>query len=173
MTDPDSRGLYRLTDEFLRFWFRYVAPNRGTLEQGRTAPVRAAIAETLPTHTSRTFETVCQQAARTAGFPVSCSRVGRWWYGGEEIDVVGIDQDTETLLLGECKWTADLVGRVVFNDLTALDPEDRWRGTDREVQYAVFSRAGFTDELRSVVDDRSDVSLYGIPELASLFDAEH
>jgi AAA+ ATPase superfamily predicted ATPase len=172
VTDPDGRGLYRLTDDFLRFWFRYVAPNRGTLEQGRTAPVRSAIAETLPTHTSRTFETVCQQAVRTSAFPVSCSRVGRWWYGGEEIDVVGINQETETLLLGECKWTTDPVGRAVFDDLTALEPEVRWRGRDRDVRYAVFSRAGFTDELRTAVDERSDASLYGIRELTSLFDAE-
>lgn len=158
-----------MTDDFLRLWFRYVAPNRGTLEQGRTAPVRAAIAETLPTHTSRTFETVCQQAVRTSAFPVACSRVGRWWYGGEEIDVVGVDRDTNTLLLGECKWTAAPVGREAFDDLTALEPDVRWQGTDRAVSYVLFSRAGFTDELRGVVADRSDSSLYGLDELTDLF----
>ncbi|TKX48489.1 ATP-binding protein [Halorubrum sp. SD690R] len=171
VTDPDGRGLYRLTDDFLRFWFRYVAPNRGTLEQGRTAPVRSAIAETLPTHTSRTFETVCQQAVRTPGFPVSCSRVGRWWYGGEEIDIAGVNRETETLLLGECKWTTEPVGPGVFDKLTALESEVRWQGTDREVRYALFSRGGFTDELQAVVDDRSDASLYGISELATLFES--
>ncbi|MDB2283415.1 ATP-binding protein [Halorubrum ezzemoulense] len=172
VTDPDGRGLYRLTDDFLRFWFRYVAPNRGTLEQGRTAPVRSAIAETLPTHTSRTFETVCQQAVRTPAFPVSCSRVGRWWYGGEEIDIAGVNRETETLLLGECKWPTEPVGRAVFDELEALESEVRWQGTDREVQYVVFSRAGFTDELRAIVDDRSDASLYGISELATLFESQ-
>ena len=172
VTDPDGRGLYRLTDDFLRFWFRYVAPNRGTLEQGRTTPVRSTIAETLPTHTSRTFEAVCQQAVRTPAFPVSCSRVGRWWYGGEEIDVAGVNRETGTLLLGECKWTAEPVGRAVFDELEALESEVRWQGTDREVQYVVFSRAGFTDGLRAIVDERSDASLYGISELATLFDSE-
>ncbi len=170
VTDPDGRGLYRLTDDFLRFWFRYVAPNQGTLEQGRTEPVRAAIAETLPMHTSRTFETVCQQAVRTSTFPVSCSRVGRWWYDGEEIDVVGIDQHTDTLLLGECKWTLAPVGRELLDELTALESAVRWHGDDRVVSYVLFSRAGFTDELRTVADGRSDVSLYGLDELAGLFD---
>ncbi|EMA56895.1 hypothetical protein C468_17094 [Halorubrum kocurii JCM 14978] len=170
VTDPDSRGVYRLTDDFLRFWFRYVAPNRGTLEQGHTAPVREAIAETLPIHTSRTFETVCQQAAQTSGFPVACSRVGRWWYGGEEIDVVGINRDANQLVLGECKWTSSLVGREVFDDLTALESEVRWQGDDREVSYALFSRSGFTEDLRAVVADRSDSHLYGLDELSDLFD---
>ncbi|AZQ14262.1 ATP-binding protein [Halorubrum sp. PV6] len=172
VTDPGGRGLYRLTDDFLRFWFRYVAPNRGTLEQGRTAPVRSAIAETLPTHTSQNFETVCQQAVQTPAFPVSCSRIGRWWYGGEEVDIAGVDRGTGTLLLGECKWTTEPVGRRVFDELTTLESEVRWQGTDREVRYALFSRAGFTDELRAVVDDRSDAWLYGIPELATLFDSD-
>jgi AAA+ ATPase superfamily predicted ATPase len=170
VTDPDGRGLYRLTDEFLRFWFRYVAPNQGTLEQGRTEPVRAAIAETLPTHTSRTFEAVCQQAVQTAAFPVSCSRVGRWWYSGEEIDVVGLNQHTDTLLLGECKWTSAPVGRAVFDDLTALASSVRWHGDDRNVSYALFSRAGFTDELQTVADEHPEVYLYGLTELAALFE---
>jgi len=170
VTDPDGRGLYHLTDDFLRFWFRYVAPNQGTLEQGQTEPVRTAIAETLPTHTSWTFETVCQQAVRTAGFPVSCSRVGRWWYGGEEIDVVGLNQHTNSLLLGECKWTSAPVGRALFDDLTALEPEVRWHGDDRDVDYALFSRAGFTDELQAVADERPDLSLYGLDDLVGLFE---
>ena len=75
-------------------------------------------------------------------------------------------------MLGECKWTTDPVERAVFDDLTALEPEVRWRGRDRDVRYAVFSRAGFTDELRTLVDERSDASLYGIRELTSFFDAE-
>lgn len=170
VTDPDGRGLYRLTDDFLRFWFRYVAPNQGTLEQGRTEPVRAAIAETLSTHSSRTFESVCQQAVQTSAFPVSCSRVGRWWYGGEEIDVVGLNQHTDTLLLGECKWTSTPVGRAVFDDLTALEPDVRWHGDDRNVNYVIFSRAGFTDELQAVADERPDLSLYGLDDLGGLFE---
>ncbi|PAU84955.1 ATPase [Halorubrum salipaludis] len=170
VTDPDGRGLYHLTDDFLRFWFRYVAPNQGTLEQGQTEPVRAAIAETLPTHTSRTFETVCQQAVQTSAFPVSCSRVGRWWYDGEEIDVVGLNQHTDTLLLGECKWTSTPVGRSLFDELTALESAVRWHGDDRDVKYVLFSRAGFNDELWAVADEHPTLYLYGLNELTSLFE---
>jgi AAA+ ATPase superfamily predicted ATPase len=172
VTDPDGRGLYRLTDDFLRFWFRYVAPNRGTLEQGRTGPVRSAIAETLATHTSQTFEDVCQQAVRMSSFPVSCSRVGRWWYDGAEIGVVGLSPRTNTLLLGECKWTSDPVGTRLLEDLEALEPEVRWQGTDWTVEYALFSRSGFSDALTGRAKDRGDLRLYSLPELEGLFDGE-
>lgn len=170
VTDPDDRGLYRLTDDFLRFWFRYVAPNRSVLEQGRTEPVRAAIEETLSTHTSETFERVSQQAVATSGFGGSFARIGRWWDGGEEIDVVGVDPESETLLLGECKWTESPVGTGLFDELRDLESAVRWHGGERTVEYALFSRSGFTDELRDLARERGDLRLLGLAELDDLFD---
>ena len=170
VTDPDSRGVYRITDEFLRFWFRFVAPNRGALEQGRTAPVRESILDALPTHTSGTFETVCRQAVRTASFPAPCDRVGRWWYDGAEIDVVGLDPGTETLLLGECKWTTTAVGTDLLDKLERLAADVRWRTGSRTVEYALFSRSGFTEDLDAQTTDRSDVHLFTPQRLETLFE---
>jgi AAA+ ATPase superfamily predicted ATPase len=171
VTDPNSRGIYRIADDFLRFWFRFVIPNRGALEQGRTAPVRDSIADALATHTSHTFETVCHQAVRTPSFPVPCDRVGRWWYDGDEIDVVGLDPQTETLLLGECKWTATPVENDLLAQLETLTPDVRWHTGSRTVAYALFSRAGFTDELTARTEHRSDVHLFTPQTLETLFES--
>jgi AAA+ ATPase superfamily predicted ATPase len=170
VTDPDGRSLYGLADQFLQFWFRYVGPNRSPLEQGHTAPVRDTIAETFPTHVSWAFEEVCRQAVRTPSFPVSCSRVGRWWYNGDEIDVVGIDEQTETIVLGECKWTSEPVGESLLSDLERLTPDVRWRGTDRTVRYALFSKNGFTPEIDAVADERTDLHLFAPSDILALFD---
>lgn len=172
VTDPDGRGVYQLTDHFLRFWFRYVSPNRGTLEQGRTRPVRESIAETLSIHTSVAFEDVCRQVVHTRSFPVACSRVGRWWYGGEEIDVVGLHPDSNTLLLGECKWTTSPVSTGLFRELEALEPDVRWHGTDRTVKYALFSRSGFTEDLVDLAGHRDDLYLYTSTEIMTAFEVE-
>jgi hypothetical protein len=61
------------------------------------------------------------------------------------VDVVGLNQHTDTLLLGECKWTSAPIGRAVFDNLTALESDVRWHGDDRTVNYVLFSRAGFTE----------------------------
>lgn len=169
VTDPDGRGVYRLTDQYLRFWFRYVFSNRSTLEQGHTRPVLDSIVETLPTHVSQTFEDVCQQAVRTPAFPVHCSRVGRWWYDELEVDVAGLNESTDTLLLGECKWTAGAVGRDVLSALESIEPEVRWHGTNRSVHYALFAKAAFTDELQEVAEQRADVSLFTASDVLRLF----
>jgi AAA+ ATPase superfamily predicted ATPase len=170
VTDPDGRGVYRITDQFLRFWFRYVLPNRATLEQGHTDPVRDAIAESLSEHTSLTFEDVCRQAVRTAAFPVSCSRVGRWWYSGNEVDIAGIDEQTETLVLGECKWTSDVVGQGLLSDLEALESEVRWHGTDRSVVYTLFAREGFTADVRDAAAEREELWLFTPTDVLDLFE---
>lgn len=169
VTDPDGRGVYRLTDQFLRFWFRYVLPNQGTLEQGATMQVVDAIEETFPTHASWTFEDVCRQVVSTPAFPVDCSRVGRWWYGEHEVDVVGVNEDAETLLLGECKWTSSLVGTNLLRDLETTEPEVRWRGAERDVTYALFAKHGFTDDLRDRAAERSDLHLFTLADVANLF----
>jgi len=169
ITDPEGRGMYRLSGHFLRFWFRYVLPNRATLEQGHTAPVRSAIEETFPTHVSWTFEDVCRQAVQTSAFPVRCSRVGHWWDDEMEVDVAGVNERDETLLLGECKWTADAVGRNLLADLEEVEPDGRWHGTERSVVYALFSRSGFTGDLQEASAERDDVHLFTVQDLMELF----
>lgn len=170
VTDPDGRAVYRLDDQFLRFWFRYVSPNRSTLEQGHTDPVLESVLGTFPEHVSRTFEYVCQQAVRTPAFPVHCSRVGRWWYDELEVDVAGLNESTETLLLGECKWRNDPIGQGVLSDLESLEPEVRWHGTDRSVRYALFAKRGFTEELLEEGNRRDDVFLFTSADVLGLWD---
>ncbi|WP_136592071.1 ATP-binding protein [Salinigranum halophilum] len=173
VTDPDGRGVYRLTDQYLRFWFRYVLPNRSSLEQGQTTPVRDAIVDSLPTHVSWTFEDVCRQAVRAPAFPVTCSRVGRWWDGEDEIDVVGVDAGTETLLLGECKWTAAPVSSGVLSSLEALESTVRWRGDDRTVVYALFAKRGFDADVEEAAATRDDVCLFTPRDLIELWSSTH
>lgn len=169
VTDKDARGVYQIVDHFLRFWFRFVLPNRGTLERGHTNSVRTSIMESLPMHTSWTFEAICRDAVRKGGVPVACNSVGRWWYKTEEIDVVGLDEESDTLLLGECKWSSNLVDVGLLASLEDLVPEVRWRGQDRTVKYALFSRQGFTDELMALCEARDDVFLFDASDVLNLF----
>lgn len=95
--------------------------------------------------------------------------MGRWWDDGEEIDVVGLDPRSDTLLLGEYRWTSSPVGPWLLADFEALEPSVRWRGDDRTVVSVLFSRAGFTDELRATADDRAAVHLYSSSDLDEAF----
>ena len=74
-----------------------------------------------------------------------------WGRKGPQVDVVAINEDTHSILLGECKWTNEPLGRAVvqglFDKTPAVVPSDL---ADWKVTYVFFSKAGFTDEAKKL-----------------------
>ena len=144
---------FAVEDPLLRFWFRFVLPQRGLLELERHGEVVARIRRELDPFTAATYEDVCRDAVRRGLLDepgrAPWQRVGRWWDSGAEIDVVALGAGGEASLFGECKWSANLVGTDILDDLrqkrSLVDPEGRWPG----VSYALFAKAGFTPGLVS------------------------
>jgi len=165
-----KRSRYRVADEFLRFWFRYVEPNRSGIEEAPDVVYRGTIAPDLPTHVATTFEDVCREALWAGirrGDVDPYSELGRWWYGEHEVDIVGLAPNDDRLLLAECKWTSDPVGRSLVERLRAKADHVRWGPGDRTERFALFSKSGFVDDLADEVDD--NWSLYGLSDLEALF----
>jgi AAA+ ATPase superfamily predicted ATPase len=165
-----KRSRYRVADEFLRFWFRYVEPNRSSIVEAPAMVYEGTIAPDLPTHVAPTFEDVCQEAVWEA---VRCdvlppySDVGRWWYGEDEIDIVGLAPNDDRLLVAECKWTAEPVGQRLVEQLQATAERVRWGPPDRDERFALFSKSGFVDGLEATLDDAW--TLFDLAALDELF----
>lgn len=167
-----KRSRYHVADEFLRFWFRYVEPNRSSIEEAPAVVFDGTIEPDLPTHVATTFEDVCQEAVWEAirrGTVEPYSEIGRWWYDEDEVDIVGLAPDDDRILLAECKWTAEPVGHALVESLRAKAESVRWGPGDRKEQFALFSKSGFVDGLETELDDRW--SLFGLEDLATLFSA--
>ena len=86
------RGVYRLKDNFLRFWFRFVLPNHSQLERGAKEVVfDTVISPDLDAFTSTVFEQACQQYFWRNGLngklPFLPKQIGGWWQAEEEIDI--------------------------------------------------------------------------------------
>ncbi|CAI50903.1 DUF234 domain protein (plasmid) [Natronomonas pharaonis DSM 2160] len=164
-----KRSRYRVADEFLRFWFRYVEPNRSSIEEAPEIVYDGTIEPDLPTHVATTFEDVCQEAVwegiRRGTFD-PYSEVGRWWYGEEEIDIVGLAPNDDRVLLAECKWTTDPVGEDLVESLRAKAEHVRWGPPDRDEQFALFSKSGFVDGLEAQLDD--SWSLFTVADIDDL-----
>lgn len=161
-----KRSRYRVADEFLRFWFRYVEPNRSSIEEAPSVVFDGTIEPDLPIHVATTFEDICEEAIWELirrGDLASYSDVGRWWYGEEEIDIVGLAPADDRILLAECKWTSDPVGHGLVADLRAKADSVRWGPNDRSEQFALFSKSGFVDGLADDLDD--NWSLFDLDDL--------
>lgn len=162
--DKSKKSFYRIKDNFLQFWFRFVLPNLSYLETGRTAAVEKRIREHfIDGHVAYVYEDVCRERlwglADSGELGFVPERVGRWWSGSDEIDVVGLSASEGRAVWGECKFWKDPVGANVlraFEEKAARIPWERDRRTDA---FALFSASGFTDELREIAGARDDVVL--------------
>ncbi|MFC6723417.1 ATP-binding protein [Halobium palmae] len=164
--EKSKRSRYRVADEFLRFWFRYVEPNRSSIEEAPDVVYDGTIAPDLPTHVATTFEDVCQEAVWEGirrGDVEPYSEVGRWWYGEDEVDIVGLAPNDDRILLAECKWTSDPVGEDLVESLQAKAANVRWGTGDRDERFALFSKNGFVDGLEDELS--KSWSLFSLTEI--------
>jgi hypothetical protein len=96
-----------LDDALLRFWFRFVFPNRGRILQlGPTRALAEVIKPELEGYLGGCFERLCREALAYlyAREGISASfEAGEYWDKQVQIDVVSV-RDDRWIDLGECKW---------------------------------------------------------------------
>lgn len=107
-----KKSLYKISDSFMNFYFKFIIPNRSFIEIGRISP----ILENLDTHFSDSvgdyWEKLCRETVsgnKIDGITYGMAR--RWWGNVSreeriELDVVAESLDKKYLLVGECKWTS-------------------------------------------------------------------
>jgi hypothetical protein len=103
------------------------------------------------------FPVICEQLAqqwvvqqaRAGALPFAPESVGSHRSRQVQVDVAAVNHQSREMLLGECKWGKEPVGRQVVRELIAqkgpkvrqaLPDGDAWT-----LHYALFARAGFTD----------------------------
>jgi AAA+ ATPase superfamily predicted ATPase len=114
-----KRALYEIADPFLRFWFRFVEPNRSRLEAGQVSDVAAEVRRRSPQHTAEIWEELARLSVpRLLLRGRSWRPASRWWGPGldrkpMEIDVVAESTDGRSLLLGEARWSEEISDRLL------------------------------------------------------------
>lgn len=162
------RGIYRLKDHYLRFWFRFVLPNRSQLERGAKEMVfDAAIRPELDHFSASVFEQVCQQYFWRAGLkgqlPFMPQQIGGWWQANREVDLVVMGETQ--LMLVESKWSSRPVGKDILEQLEGKSKDVMREAGKQDVLFALCSRSGFTDQLADLTQKRQDILLYDWPQM--------
>ena len=139
-----QRGIYKLTDNFFKFWYAYVFPNISSLELGDVKGVYVLYIKTSLNHfASSAFENICihylQNMNMKNKLPFRFKGIGRWWDNNDEIDIFATDG--KKLLLGECKFKNSQITISDFNNLK-LKYND-----NNEIFYYMFSKSGFNKSL--------------------------
>ncbi len=149
-----KRSLYSIQDPFIAFWFECVYPFVSDLALGETGPALKRFREILPHLLGRAYERIARETIRRSdALPFRLQRFGRWWDHQDEIDVVGINEAENAILFGEAKWSPKPLGTNILQELKAKAARVQWGRKGRREAFALFSRTGFTPEMRKVAKD--------------------
>jgi uncharacterized protein len=178
-----NRSAYRIAEPMVAFYHAIMRPAWGDLERpGRGAEVWRRM---RPTFGSKVvgphFERICRDWTRwyashetLGGFPGQVGsgsindRSGRVL---REVDVVVLRQDdarsAEVICIGEAKWNTVLTPWHLENLIRARDmlrDHPTARSSDR-TRLALFSGAGFSDDLRALAARSADIALIDLDRL--------
>jgi hypothetical protein len=164
-----KRGIYQIDDHFLRFWFRYVHPYQGSLDLGLSDSVLTQrVRPDLDHFAATAFEEAAREfvaaGARTGRWSFLPERIGSWWSREAELDVLAINQAEHIALVGECKWSVNSVGTNILDELKHKAETMATESGIEQIQYALFSRKGFTDALKERAA-HENVKLFTVDEL--------
>lgn len=158
------KSIYSIDDNMFRFWYRFVPENHSMIGRGAADLAYKRIAPYLSDYMGKVFEEICKQylwrLLLSGESPVQFKELGRWWGADPftrsqtEIDIMG-EQDKDTALFGECKWTNEKVDAGVLETLIRRSKIFHYS----KIHLYLFSKNGFTKGCVEAADHMENVTL--------------
>lgn len=150
-----KRSYYRISDPYFRFYFRFVNPSRDRIEMLETERLE----EIWKAHLNDFISPFVEELAREMLIrELGCSKAGRWWYKGEEIDCVGFDTRTGRAVFCEVKWKSKSIDRTVLDDLVRKSKLVELKGI-HDRKYLIVSKSGFSGTLLDAAEGNDGIVL--------------
>jgi hypothetical protein len=163
--EKSKRGLYSIADNFFKFWFRFVFPNKSLLEEGQIDLVVNKIQDQWPQFLGSIYEEILpdilKQSFQTGQLSLYFPQAGRWWLGSHEIDLVALNSEQKTILFGEAKWTTKPVGTNILEELIAKSELVEWQKKKYRPCFALFCKSGFTPAMIDLARERGVFLFHG------------
>ena len=108
-----QKGIYRISNHFVNFYFTYIYPNMTDLENMMpTEFYKKHIAPTFRTYVAEYFKTVCKQHIekwnKWKELPIEIDRIGEWVGKLGNIDVIAQNEAGDTIV-SICNWDKPLM----------------------------------------------------------------
>ena len=167
------KTIYRLEDSMFLFWYRFVRPNISGITRGIGETIyRQMVEPNRHDFMGHIFEDICIQYLYHphvyAKLPFLPGNIGKWWGNNpatksqEEIDIMAVQDDQA--LLGECKWRNNDINMKILSQLL-----ERGKLFHYEKQYyMLFSKTGFTNDVREYVSNTLNLKLVSFNDICSL-----
>lgn len=166
------KSVYSIEDNMFRFWYRFVPENNSIIARGADDLAYKRIEPFLSDYMGKVFEEICKQylwKLLLAGkCPVEFSSLGRWWGNDPveksqaEIDILA-EQDKNTALFGECKWTNEKVDLGVLETLVKRSELFSYK----KAHYYLFAKSGFTKGCIDRANEMGNVALIDYTDIVN------
>ena len=169
--EKTRKGLYFISDNFLRFWFRYVYPYKGELElDNMQISLDELDKDFKEKFVAFAYEDICKEIfARLCSdkaIDFTPSKIGSYWLndksGNTQIDVMAVDTVNKRLFAGECKYHNQPIDSDVYFELVKkVDNSSEIKSAfkDYTVIYGVFSKSGFTSRMTDISNSNPNLFL--------------
>lgn len=165
-----KKTIYRMGDNFFRFWYRFVSPNISTISAGRFPELyELAVKRHLSDYMGLVFEQMCREylLRYAKELPIMISEIGEWWGTDSkakkevQIDIVGTPVEGKEYIIGSCKYRNEKIG---IDELELLQHYASVFGRGTRYHYYIFSKGGFTEGLREL-EKMGEVSLVTLEDM--------
>ena len=133
-----KKTIYKLSDNFFRFWFNFVSTYKNDLELGKTDIVIGKIKKDLDSFLGRSFEDFCEEILLELSLPIRVEKIGTWWghYRKNgirkelDVDIVCLDEKKREALFMECKWSnlKENEAKYILKELKNKSGFVNWKG---------------------------------------------
>ncbi len=160
-----QKGLYRITDNFFSFWYRFVFPNLSDLMLKQTDRVYTEkIAPFLTDYIGEYFADVCTEFMKLMNVHQRLPEKILWWdrwYGKNGTIDIHAQSETGKILVGKCIWEDRIASVSDYKDLISLATD-----AEQEPFYCyLFSRRGFSNGLVELTEMDKNIRLIGMEDL--------
>jgi AAA+ ATPase superfamily predicted ATPase len=170
----DRKSIYKITDNYFKFWYRFVFNNIELVEQNDGEILYDQFIEPfLSDYIGRNvFEDICKEYLRKQNakraLPFVFTKIGRWWGASVkekkpvEIDLIALHNND--VILAECKWRNEI--------FDAKDMRNFFAKAKNFSEYAnntffFFAKAGFSQDVQNAAKDAKNIVLINLEKLFS------
>jgi hypothetical protein len=123
LSRPNSKTTaYEISDNFLRFWFRFICPYQSVIERQQHALLHENISQHYEQFSGRTLELYFHAKTMVTG---KFTLVGNWWNrkGENEIDMIALNEFDHTGIAAEIKRNANKISKKALEEKIAALPQ--------------------------------------------------
>jgi AAA+ ATPase superfamily predicted ATPase len=165
-TVKSRRGRYFVTDPYLRFYYHFLAAHQAQLVIGAQQQALRKIEQTLPLFIeNNTWQELCREwllhASSSGEVPAPVEQAGGSWTRNYVFDVVGINRQEKSLVLGACSWQSAPVDSGILRNMvtrtSSIVPSDgEW-----SVYFLGFAQTGWTEDAHAFVAELVKIGVTG------------